>query len=160
MPLVWTFAVIVVFALIWGLVLLLPGRQVSAHSLKRMRLTLLVVAAVGGICVTLSASGAALWGGNIFPFLAPALVLPAFLLLLLGSTRILAGIMWLLTAASPVDWYLSLRMEAVRPVTSTDAAGALFNFFTLLMICISLLVQVAAFGERSELSKREHTSLA
>jgi len=160
MRVVWAFAVIVVCAMVWGLVLLLPGKQVSANTLKRMRLTLLILAGVGGGYVSLAASGAALWSGVVFPFLAPALVLPAFLLLLLGSTRILAGIMWLLTAVSPIDWYLSLRMEAAHPVSSADALSALFNFFTLLVICISMLVQIAALSERKEFSQHEQSSMA
>jgi hypothetical protein len=87
-----------------------------------------------------------LWGGTVFAFLAPALALPSFLLLFLGSTRILAGFLWFLTVASSICFYIAVRIDGnyANPSTPSLFLGVLWNPFTQYMICLSALVQLAA----------------
>jgi len=93
---------------------------------------------------------AMLWGGEVVaPFLATALALPSFLLLYLGSARLLAGFLWFLTAASSITFCLAVRTDDVishswKIFFSTDSIQLLFNQFTLYMVCISAIVQLAA----------------
>ncbi len=45
------------------------------------------------------------WGLGIYPYLIPALSLPAFLLLRIASPLVLSRMLWFLTTACGIAWY-------------------------------------------------------
>ena len=140
---------------------LMFDQRTSSETLPRLSFLLLIVAGILCGFMTLFILAAAPWGLEtrvplglgVYPYLIPALSLPAFLLLRFWSPSVLAAVFWGLTTACAVAWYFGDRAERafehLRPVTDpTEKLGMFFNAFTLIYIMISVLIQLAAFCGR------------
>lgn len=95
------------------------------------------------------------WGLGVYPYLIPVLSLPGFLLLRISPPRVLARVLWFLTAACGVAWYFGDRADRISsglPLISDplENLGMFLNAFTLLFIAISLLVHMAAISWRRQ----------
>jgi hypothetical protein len=128
---------------------LAPENQLSIQFLWRLEIALLSLSGILNNLIALSSCIAMLWCGAFLPFLATALTLPSFLLLFLRSARLLAGFLWLLTAAFTICFYLAVRINyfashSEKVLFSIDGIGTLFNKFTLYLVCVFAIAQLAA----------------
>ena len=133
------------------------GNPIAAQTLSRMAVFLLWIAGILSGLLTLAALAAAAWGMDtrlpwglgVYMYLIPVLSLPAFLLLLFSSLRALSHVLWFLTVASAFAFYFGDRADRIasgmQPITDRmDSLGMFLNFFTILFVLISTLVQLAA----------------
>ena len=89
------------------------------------------------------------WGLGIYMYLTPALSVPAFLLLRFSSVRTLSLVLWFLTVASSFAFYFGDKADrmasGMRPISDPgERLGMFFNAFTLVLIAILVLVQLAS----------------
>ena len=92
-------------------------------------------------------------------YFAPMLSLPALSLLAFGKLRLLARVLWLLTLASSFTFYFGDQAErlasGLRPINDTsERVGMFANAFTLVLLGIAVLVQMA-----SACASKEATSI-
>ena len=121
-----------------------------------MRLSLLSIAAAFACLLSLVVLAAAAWGMNTslqwglgyWMYLTPVASLPAFLLLKLGTTRLLSRVLWLLTLVSSIAFYFG--DQADRAASGLPQAGTMqrlgtaANGLTLVLLGIAGLVQMAS----------------
>lgn len=137
--------------------------RVDPQRLSMTRVGLLWLAGIASGLMTLFILAAAAWGMDtrlpwglgVYPYLIPALSLPAFLLLRITSPITLSRAFWLLTVLCGTAWYFGDRAERIasglRQVTDPlENLGMFLNAFTILLVAISVLVQVAAICWRRE----------
>ncbi len=103
------------------------------------------------------------WGLGVYMYLIPALSLPAFLLLLFSTVRTLSRFLWALTILNPFAWYFGDRADRIasgmRPISDPmEIFGMFINAFTILLVMISVMVQLADICKRRE--ERESRKLA
>ena len=136
---------------------------IEPATLSRVTVGLLWLAGILSALMTLAIMAAAAWGMDtrlawglsVYPYLVPALSLPAFLLLRIASPLVLSRVLWFLTAACGVACYFGDRADrmasGVRLVSDPlENLGMFLNAFTILFVAISLLVQMAAVCRRRE----------
>jgi hypothetical protein len=136
---------------------LAKGNLIAAQTLSRTTIFLLWSAGILSGLLTLAALASAAWGMDtrlpwglgVYMYLIPALSLPAFLLLIFSSLRALSRVLWFLTVASAFAFYFGDRAERIasgmQPIADRmDILGMFLNFFTILFVFISILVQLAA----------------
>lgn len=135
----------------------------SVTATTLLRISFLWIAGILSGLMTLAILAAAAWGMDtripyglgVYPYLIPALSLPAFLLLRFASLPALSRTLWFLTAACAVAWYFGDRADRIasgmRPISNpTEIFGIFFNAFTILFLIISVLVQFADVCRRRE----------
>jgi hypothetical protein len=143
-------AIIILFGLFTG----------NSFVLKRLSLISLFFLVVAGVlsgllslvCLAAAAFGMNTrlpWGLGIYMYLMPALSVPAFLVLRFSSVRTLSLVLWFLTVASSFAFYFGDQADRVasglRPISDPkERLGMFFNAFTLVLIAISVLVQLAS----------------
>lgn len=123
---------------------------------------LLLIAGIFSAVMTLMILAAAAWGMDtglpwglgVYPYLIPALSLPAFFLLRI-SAKALSRAFWLLTIACAIAWYVGDRADRVAQGLHflsgpREIVGMFFNAFTILFILISTLVQLAAICKKRQ----------
>jgi hypothetical protein len=155
--LLWPASIVAVLAGVFLPLRLAAGPPIRPSVLQATRTMLLWMAGLLSGLMTLIILAAAAWGMDprlpwglgIYPYLLPALSLPLFLLLLVCHVQVLANAFWLLTAIFPFAWYFGDRVERIathlQPLTDPlEIFGSFLNVFTLLLIAISILVQLAA----------------
>jgi hypothetical protein len=120
------------------------------------RLLLIAASVFSGFLLLISLAAAAWdmntslpWGLGVLMYLIPGLSLPAFLVLKFGSVRLLSLVLWFLTVASSFVFYFGDRADRVasglRPIAdSEEQVGMFLNAFTLFLLGIAVLVQVAS----------------
>ena len=144
-------AVIAMIAVPWSL------KYGSKAMLRELSSVLLILAAVCSGCLSLVCLAAAAWGMNpslpwglgILMYLIPALGFPSFAILKFSSVRVLSCVLWFMTLASSVAFYFGAQAErlasGLRPITvATERIGMFANAFTIVLIGIAVLVQVAS----------------
>jgi hypothetical protein len=142
---------------------LAKGNPISAQTLSRMTVFLLWIAGIlSGLLMLSALAGAAWgmdtrlpWGLGVYMYLIPALSLPAFLLLLLSSLRTLSRVLWFLTIASAFAFYFGDQADriasGIQPISDQmEILGTFSNYFTILFVLISTLVQLAVVCKRRE----------
>jgi hypothetical protein len=133
------------------------GNPILVKNISSVRMLLLVAGSAFSGFLLLICLAAAAWGMNtslpwglgVLMYLIPALSLPAFLTLKFGSVRLLSLILWLLTIASSFAFYFGDKADrfasGLPPITdSKEKIGMFLNAFTLLLLGIAALVQVAS----------------
>lgn len=91
------------------------------------------------------------WGLGVYPYLIPALSLPAFLVLKFASPVALSRVFWFLAAACGPAWYFGDRADRIASgFQQVSDLGMFLNLFTFLLLAISVLVQMAAICWRRE----------
>jgi hypothetical protein len=133
------------------------GNPILLTNIRLVRRLLLIAASVFSGFLLLICLAAAAWGMNtrlpwglgVLTYLIPALSLPAFLVLTIGSVRMLSLVLWFLTVASSFIFYFGDRADRVasglRPIADfKERAGMFLNAFTLFLLGIAVLVQVAS----------------
>lgn len=150
---IWSAAFITVIALIGIPLRLAVSPKLKSQTLSGITAFLLVAAGVFSGFATLIALAAAAWGMDthlpwgfgVYQYLLPALSLPSFLLLLIAPVSILSRALWFLTLATGIAWYFAARAEDhLLGRWPMERLGMFFNAFTLLLIMISILVQLAS----------------
>jgi hypothetical protein len=155
--------VAVLIAIIGVPILLFGGMNPQPKTLSQVTLSLLWFSGVTSGFTTLIALAAAAygmdtrvpWGLDIYPYLIPALGLPSFLLLRIFSITALSRLSWVLTVSCSIAWYLGDKAERVhsglRPITDQrELVGTALNAFTLLLLAISILLQLAGMCRQRE----------
>ncbi len=100
------------------------------------------------------------WGLGIYLYLIPALSLPLFLLLFFFSVRTFSRAFWLIPLICPFAWYFGDRAYRVdsgwKPISDpVQIFGMFFNAFTILLIAIAIIIQLAAMCEHRASTIRE-----
>jgi hypothetical protein len=150
-------ALITTVVLVAGLSMrLILGQPLRAEALSTLVTILLWMAGCLSFLMTLITLAAAAWGMNtrlpfalgILQFLVPALSVPAFLLLRFWSVSILSRVFWCLTICNAVAWGLADQAERAtsgfRPLSGLERFGTFLNAFTIVLLLVSSLVQLAA----------------
>jgi hypothetical protein len=139
---------------------------VSTTTLSGLRTILLCIAGIVSTFTALIALAAAAWGMDtrlpwglgVYMYLIPALTLPAFLLLLV-SVRTLSRALWILATLCPFAWYFGDRADRIasgfRPLAAQASLGMFFNAFTILLVMIAVIAQLAALCKRREQRQSE-----
>jgi non-ribosomal peptide synthetase component F len=159
----WAAYALVIAALLFVPVMLASKRRIEAITFKKIAGFLLMGAGIIGALNALIAVAAASWGmdtrlpygSGALVYLLPVLGLPAFVLLTFASAQVLAWAQWSLAIGSalsfPLNDYFERAASGVPPRTSAeDIFGMLLNGFTLILIAVAVLVQLAAFCQRRE----------
>jgi hypothetical protein len=133
------------------------GNPILLTNVRLVRTLLLIAASVFSGFLSLMCLAAAAWGMNtrlpwglgVLMYLIPALSLPAFLVLKFGSVRLLSVVLWVLTVASSLAFYFGDRTDrattGLRSITdSKEQVGMFLNAFTLFLLGIAVIVQVAS----------------
>jgi len=154
----WAAIAMVGFAIIAVPLRLAANAPPTARALAGMTRGLLLIAGILGSVMTLMILAAAAWGMDtnlpwglgVYLYLIPALSLPAFFLLFI-SVKATARTLWLLTIANALAWYFGDRADRIFQGLQPKADfGISFNFFTILLALISVLVELAAFCRGKE----------
>jgi hypothetical protein len=133
------------------------GSPILLRNVRLVRICLLATAGAFSGLLLLICLAAAAWGMNthlpwglgVLMYLIPALSLPTFVILKLGSVRLLSFVLWLLATTSSFAFYFGDRADrlasGLRPITDLqERIGMFFNAFTLMLLGIAVLVQVAS----------------
>ena len=126
------------------------GLLIFASVISSVMTLIVLAAAAWGMDTSLP------WGLGIYPYLIPALSLPAFFLLRI-SVSALSRTYWALSIANGFAWYFGDQIDrsvhGLKPNPDPDwwhIPGVFFNFFTILLVLISVLIQLAAFCKVKE----------